>query len=190
MTLSEYRTSSSWQGAINLGPELMRLAEELPASEEMGLSYQLRQVMIDLPAAVAGDLVQNTETRHAVGFRLLATLELVDKVYPALDTVDMRKTAEELVERFMSTELFAAAPKQPSLPVVPAPAPADVPLVDADAKKAAPVDLGPGDTTVLPDGSVGTPSSNNLATPASPTVVPVAVTTASEEVNVQPNSGQ
>ena len=132
MTLSEYRTSSSWQGAIDLGPDLMRLAEELPGSEEMGLSFQLRQLMVELPASVAGDLVQGTETRHPVGFRLLATLELVDKVFPALDTADVRASAEELVERFMSTELFAATPgtPAPAAPAAPAPIPADVPIVE------------------------------------------------------------
>jgi len=95
-------------GAIELGPKLMNLAEELPASEEMGLSLQLRQVMVELPTAVAADLVQGTDTRQVVAFRLLTTLELVDRVYPALDTAGLRADADSLVERLMSAEQFAA----------------------------------------------------------------------------------
>src|SRR4051812_41850784 len=108
----------------------MRLAEELPASEEMGLSLQLRQLMVEVPATVAGDLVQGTDTRHAAGFRLLTTLELIDRVYPALDTAKVRADAEQLVARFMAADQFAAVPSPaPATPATPPPAPADVPIV-------------------------------------------------------------
>ncbi len=138
MTLSQYRSSSSWLGAIELGPKLMNLAEELPASEEMGLSLQLRQVMVELPTAVAADLVQGTDTRQVVAFRLLTTLELVDRVYPALDTAGLRADADSLVERLMSAEQFAAGPEPVPAPSAPEPEPLDVPTLE------------PADTPVLP----------------------------------------
>ncbi len=176
MTLSEYRNSSSWQGAIELGPHLMRLAEELPGSEEMGLSLQLRQLMVEVPAAVAGDLVQGTSSRHPAGFRLLTTLELIDRVYPALDTAGVRADAEKLVARFMSTEQFAAGPA-PAKPAATeaAPVPADVPVM---APEPAPTHV---EVSVSPDGNI---------TPASPGLSTAAAQSTSEENHVHPNSVQ
>lgn len=172
MTLSQYRSSSSWLGAIELGPKLMNLAEELPASEEMGLSLQLRQLMVELPATVAADLVQGTDTRQVVAFRLLSTLELVDRVYPALDTAGLRADADSLVERLMSAEQFAAGPEPE--PVAPAPEvePLDVPTLE------------PADTPVLPTEVADTveaalPVADEVpilqpAAPIEPTSVPVS----------------
>ncbi len=133
MTLSESRNSSSWQGAIELGPHLMRLAEELPASEAMGLSFQLRQAMVDVPATAAADQLQGgKENQLLPGLKLLAVLDFIEKVYPALDTADVRTEAEKLVEHIVSVstgnEPTAALPAKIE-PATPAPAPADVPIV-------------------------------------------------------------
>jgi len=96
MKLSQYRSSSSWLGAIELGPKLMTLAEELPASEELGLSLQLRQIMVELPATIAADLLQgSSEARLLPVLKLLATLELIDRVYPALDTAGVRRRGRD-----------------------------------------------------------------------------------------------
>jgi hypothetical protein len=106
MTLIEYRETYSWQQAIELSPRLMALAEELPAAEAMGLSWQLRQTMVELPASIAGDLLRGTEDRINETLKLVTALELIDHVYPALDTADTRKSADELAARLMS-ENFA-----------------------------------------------------------------------------------
>jgi len=69
----------------------MTLAEELPASEELGLSLQLRQIMVELPATIAADLLRDvSEVRLMPVLKLLATLELIDRVYPALDTAGVK----------------------------------------------------------------------------------------------------
>jgi hypothetical protein len=174
MTLSQYRSSSSWLGAIELGPKLMNLAEELPASEEMGLSLQLRQLMVELPATVAADLVQGTDTRQVVAFRLLSTLELVDRVYPALDTAGLRADADSLVERLMSADQFAAGPEPVPVAAAPEAEPLDVPTLE------------PADTPVLPTevteaADVAAPTTEVVAevpvvtpAPIEPTSVPVS----------------
>jgi hypothetical protein len=152
MTVSEYRDTYSWQAALELGPRLMSLAEELPAAEEMGLSFQLRQLMVELPAVVAADLIQDGTTRQTVALKLVATLELVDRVYPALDTAATRTAADNLVERLMGAGFDERATQQPeapapapAAPIAPAPAPSTVQIIPT-------VDnTEPQDTDVQPD---------------------------------------
>ncbi len=136
MTLSEYRSGSSWQGAIELGPRLMKLAEELPGSEEMGLSFQLRQAMVEVPATAAADAMQGAQnTRLLPVLKLLAALDLIEKVYPALDTADVRAAAETLAEHLTTTAMGASATPAAALAApaelapTPAPAPSTVPVV-------------------------------------------------------------
>ena len=168
MTLADYRKDSTYRAAIELGPKLMNMAEELPASEEMGLSLQLRQLMVELPASVAGDLTLGTGTRHAAGFKLLAVLELIDKVYPALDTAATRSAADKLVEEMVSAaHAPAPAPAAPK----PAPAPAPRPHTDVD----------PASVPVEP---------SRDSAPRIATVVPVTSEPTSEETHVQSDSVQ
>jgi hypothetical protein len=125
----DYRQSTSWKGALDLAPGLINLAEALPASEEMGLSFTLRQLMVDLPATVATDLLQGTDTRRPVALKLIATIELIDRVYPALDTATTRAAAEALAEQLTTDAIHEAA-------TPPAPAPESAP--DAPAAEPAP----------------------------------------------------
>ncbi|HUD11018.1 MAG TPA: hypothetical protein VMS08_01285 [Candidatus Saccharimonadia bacterium] len=107
MPLSEFRTAYSWQEAIDLGPSLVRLVEELPGSEQMGLCWQLQQATVDLPAAIALDLMEDgSNTRRPVALKLIAALELIEKIYPALDTADVRAEVESVIQR-ISSDHFA-----------------------------------------------------------------------------------
>jgi hypothetical protein len=178
MTLSESRNSSSWQGAIELGPHLMRLAEELPASEAMGLSFQLRQAMVEVPATAAtADLLPETgKARVLPVLKLLAILDLIEKVYPALDTADVRTEAEKLAEYVVSAatgvEPTAALPAKIEPP---APAPADVPVVASAPTAHAEAEA--------------TPAADHAA-PASPTTTVPVTQVPSEETDVHPDSVQ
>jgi hypothetical protein len=105
--LSDFRDTFAWREAVELGPDLVQLAEQLPASEEMGLAYRLRKVMVELPAAVAWDLLEeNSHSRKQPIARLAAMLDIIDKVYPALDTIEPRKKLEKLADRVGSSDSF------------------------------------------------------------------------------------
>lgn len=144
MPLSDFRSTHSWQEAINLGPNLVLLSEQLPVSEQMGLCWQLQQSMVELPQAIAVDLMQPTSmTRLTAAMRLVASLDLIEKIYPALDTADVRESVDTLVSRLHSdnfTETVAGsgpapmpAPELDSTSVAPPPIPptpaASVPVV-------------------------------------------------------------
>ena len=129
MTLSEYRNSSSWQGAIELGPKLMQLAEELPASETMGLSFQLRQAMVDVPATAAADALQN-----AGDGRMLPILKLL----AALDTADARASVDRLAEGIVGKKFGQKDAGAAYLPGATTPASDEHPAAAPAAKPAAP----------------------------------------------------
>lgn len=100
MPLSDFRDTYVWREAIELSPYLVNLAEQLPASEEHGLSMQLRKIMVRLPASAAYDLGEgNSFSRKIEITRLTAILDIIDKVYPALDTAGARKALEKVVDR-------------------------------------------------------------------------------------------
>lgn len=128
MSLAGYRTSHSYKKAVELGPHLVSLAEELPAAEEMGLSWQLRKLMIELPAAVAQDTLSDTVLRRPAAIQLVTVLELIDRIYPALDTADIRRQAEELAEELLDGDDSSAPVEKPALPER-APAPARIPVI-------------------------------------------------------------
>ncbi len=96
MTQAEYRNTYSWQGAIDLGPKLVSLSEDLPVHEQTGLLMQLHELMVEVPAMVAADLVDGTSLRFAPLYRLTASLELIERVYPALDASMARHELDEL----------------------------------------------------------------------------------------------
>ena len=102
MNLSDYRHTYSWQSAIELGRPLTKLTEELPSQENHGLITAIQGLMIDLPAAIAEDLISNGNSRQRVILRLESALELIESVYPALDTANSKQMLDELVERCTS----------------------------------------------------------------------------------------
>jgi hypothetical protein len=99
VTLNDYRECYSWQEAMELGRPLTKLTEDLPAQEERGLISSLQGLMIELPATIAVDLITNTNSRLAVILRMQAALELIERVYPALDTAEPKTALERLIER-------------------------------------------------------------------------------------------
>ena len=103
MTLNDYRETYSWRAAIELGRPLTLLTEELPAQENSGLITALQSLMVELPSAIASDLIGGTNTRQAAYVRIQSILELIERVYPALDTAESKTKLDELIERTEST---------------------------------------------------------------------------------------
>jgi len=116
VTLNDYRETYSWQGAVELGGSLTKLTEELPAHEDRGLIMALQSSMIDVPTAIGDDLLNSTKTRQLAYVRLESALELVERVYPALDTAEAKSKLDELIARTESesfAEVHKAAQPEP-----------------------------------------------------------------------------
>jgi hypothetical protein len=180
VTLSDYRNTLSWKGAIELGPKLIRVAEELPASEEIGLSLQLRQLMVELPAAIAADMAGATDTRQLTMYKLVAALELVDRVYPALDTGDTKTAVDKLAERLAGPNFAEGATSS----AAPAPAPTSEPTPEPEAPAVSvPAEPAP---AAEPAAAPTVEATHIAVQPA----VETPVASAPEGTNVHPDSSQ
>lgn len=186
----DYRTTYSWKESLDLGPQLVRLAEALPDHEQSGLIMQLHQIMLDLPTRVAQDLVADSDTRQEVLYRLGAAVELIDRVYPALDTAAVRSALDALQTR-LTGETFSET--------IEAPVSASAIVVDEPLGGLSPQEAVSEAFDEVPDSSSATPT---VAEPTSVAVTPAPDTAATvtpsvniavsepATVNVQPDSVQ
>lgn len=177
MPESQYRNTHSWQSVIELGPKLVRLAEDLPAHEQTGLVMQLHQLMVELPAMVASDLVSGTALRFLPLYRLTAALELVERVYPALDAGDAKHALADVALRLGGPSFAESI--TPVLPVTP-----EGDVGSFRSPGAAPVHLQPGDTAepiTAVSSEVSEPSDHEQTN-----IQPQQVNT----IHVQPSSSQ
>jgi hypothetical protein len=117
MATLDFKQTHSWQDAVELGARLVTLAEELPAHEQTGLVMQLQQLMLDLPAQVAADLIEGTRTRFQSIYRLASAFDLIERIYPALDTAAVHNEFELVVSRLESNG-FSEAISAPNHSVV------------------------------------------------------------------------
>jgi hypothetical protein len=118
MTLSELRTSYAWHESLDLAPHLVRIAEQLPDSEMAGLAASLRELSANVPSAIAAELVAGAPSALVQTLRAVATLEVIERVYPALDTATARAACDALAERVVGPD-FAARIAPPVAPVDP-----------------------------------------------------------------------
>jgi hypothetical protein len=90
--------------------------------------------MVELPATIASDQAHagsEVRTIRIPVLKLLAALEIIDKVYPALDTAGVRGDVEALADHLMDGEESGTGAKPdgdaqadtPAAPELPAPAP-------------------------------------------------------------------
>jgi hypothetical protein len=210
MTLAEVRTTYSWQATMELAPKLVTLAESLPSQEQAGLVSLLQHLMVDLPGAVAEDLIHGSEHRFGVAMRLSAAVEVIDKVYPALDTLSVRQAVDELVERLDGSNFAEQVPTTAVTPEVDEAEPTSESVSEPTAEPAAAIPAEPASEATSDTAPTFTPpiivespaaATEPMITPASqpaapvdvavtPTVVPLPESPQSETVHVQPNSLQ
>ena len=155
MLAIDYRNSLSWLAAIKLSKPLTLLIEELPSQEDHGLIMTIQALMVEVPAMIALDLLDNSDLRRVSLFKLEAAIEVVDHVYPALDTLESRTAVETLIARSFS-DSFA------ELKILPAPPPSEelevsTPLQPEDTDYLGAV-AGPQQISVTADEAQTTPS--------------------------------
>ena len=188
MTLDNYRTTLAWHEALDLAPHLVRIAEQLPDGESAGLGARLRMLSTEIPGSIAADLVTGSQTALQVALHTAAALEVIEHVYPALDTAVARSATDELAARVQGPN-FAEQPAV-SLP----PEIADATNAAVDAVEAAPVSP----VAAATDFAAATPVATvqltpDAAAPVEPpvaSVAPTSVSVSTETTDVHPDSPQ
>ncbi len=108
-----YKESYAWGESIELISKINRLSEDLPELEQATLAAEMRRTAIDIAAAIAVDILSSAPARMDFVCRLDAELELIKRVYSALDTAPVDVGLGLLIKRLQS-DAFADAPAKPA----------------------------------------------------------------------------
>lgn len=117
MAFSDYQNTYAWQAAMELGPKLTMLSEELPSAEQNGLGQALLNLALDLPTAIGADIQTGSTSRFAVLIKLQTALELTGRIYPALDNGAVENALAAKMDRFTG-DTFAEMIPAPAAPEV------------------------------------------------------------------------
>lgn len=107
--MDSYKQTHVWKEALRLSRRLYNLSDDLPDDEQSNLGASLRDLASRIPGEIAIDLVKGTQPRMDYLLRVASLLELIDNVYPALDTSSVQKLTDSVLERMQSTENFQEA---------------------------------------------------------------------------------
>lgn len=108
MGFSDYQKHPAWKQAMDVSLDINQLGEALPANEQ--LAMELMSSAIEIPTMVAEDLLSGHKARLGGVLRLQTRLELVERIYPALDTGRVERVLNDLIETLQSPD-FTAKPK-------------------------------------------------------------------------------
>lgn len=101
-----YRQFKAWEEAISLSLLVHSLIEALPSEEQSALATSLNAAAVNIPTIIALNLTQMQvpEIRDVVS--LQTQLELIDRIYPALDTAEVAEAARTLLGRLQEPARF------------------------------------------------------------------------------------
>lgn len=103
--MEEITKAYAWQESLELSKRLVEICEQFSDTETNVLVGHLRQAIVDIPACIAADLEANRPANKEAVVKLLAELELVKKIYPAIETAPADEQLEKLLQR-MTGENF------------------------------------------------------------------------------------
>jgi hypothetical protein len=109
--MDEVKTAYAWQEAMELAQELVEVCENFSSDSNVLLGH-LRQAVVDIPATVAIDLKFGRMATMEPVIRLATELELVHKVYPAIDTAEVPAKLQALIERMSSNRFVERQPAE------------------------------------------------------------------------------
>lgn len=137
--MQELTKALAWQEAIALSQSLVHLIEEFSDGDRNVIVHHLRKAVVEIPASVAADLTANRKPTMEPVVKLFTELELINKIYPAIDAGDAEAKLATLVERMQSKQFSEREPEpEPEVSEVPeaAAAPATPTITDVSAPEA------------------------------------------------------
>lgn len=114
--MDRYRLYVAWQEAMKLGLTLYHLADDLPDEEQHLLAADLRRAAVEVPSGIAQNLLSGQAAELYPMIKLQVAMELIGKVYPALDTLDAERGVAALADRLNDPSRFMETVPQPAAP--------------------------------------------------------------------------
>lgn len=100
--MDHIKKAYAWRESLELSKRLVQICEEFSDANSNVLVWHLRQAVVEIPATIAADLQGNRGATMEPIVKLVAELELVKKIYPAIETGDADEQVEKLMGRMQS----------------------------------------------------------------------------------------
>lgn len=100
--MDQVKNSYAWKEAIDLSLELIRICEAFSVGDQNVLLGHLKQAVVEIPASVAADIKYSRGANLEPVVKLATELDLVHRVYPAVDTGAAPEMAQKLLARMES----------------------------------------------------------------------------------------
>ncbi len=111
--MDQVKNSYAWKEAIELSLDLIRICEEFSDGDHNVLLGHLKNAVVDIPASIASDIKYSRGANLEPVVKLATELELVHRVYPAVDTGSAPEKAQKLLERMESNNFHEQIPAEP-----------------------------------------------------------------------------
>jgi hypothetical protein len=92
----------AWQEAIELSKRLALVCEEFSDASTNVLVWHLREAIVEVPAGIAADLQAGRPATMTAAVKLATALELVRRIYPAIDAGEADERLDRLMQRMQS----------------------------------------------------------------------------------------
>lgn len=122
--MEQVKNSYAWKEAIELSLDLIRICEEFSDGDHNVILGHLKNAVVDIPASIASDIKYSRGANLEPVIKLATELELVHRVYPAVDTGGAPDKVQKLLARMESNNFHELTPAEPDL----APEPEEKPV--------------------------------------------------------------
>jgi hypothetical protein len=110
--MDDIKKAYVWHEALELSKRLVQICEEFSDADTNVLVWHLRNSVVDIPSTIAADLQANRWATMEPVIKLATALELVRKIYPAIETGPTEEQLATLMKR-MQSELFSEREPEP-----------------------------------------------------------------------------
>lgn len=86
-----------WLRALDISEAMLVLCEGFSHTDQNFLAWQLRNTAIEIPAAIGADKLHRTKTAIDPILKGIAAIELVHRIYPAMETGTLPEQLKELL---------------------------------------------------------------------------------------------
>ena len=104
--MQDYRKYLIWEEAIVLATQVHNLIDSLPESERSSLAVSLNEAAVSLATSISISLAMSQPPVVTKAIALLTQLEMVNRIYPALDTAEVDAQAAKLLAKLEHEDQF------------------------------------------------------------------------------------
>ncbi|HUC87179.1 MAG TPA: hypothetical protein VMR75_02540 [Candidatus Saccharimonadales bacterium] len=109
--MDDIKKAYAWREALELSKRLVQICEEFSDVDTNVLVWHLRNSVVDIPSTIAADLQASRWATMEPVVKLATVLELVRKIYPAIETSPAEDQLEKLMQRMQSEQFTEREPE-------------------------------------------------------------------------------